>query len=654
MSRDDLQTGLHAHRQGRLDEAARIYQGVLQREPDNPDALYLLGVVALRTGQPAQAADLLGRAVALRPGQGMIHADLGQALRALGKKREALDHLREAARLLPGQAETHSNLGLLLLETGAPAEALPHLLQAVRIRPDFAPALLNLGNALRDLNRMSDARGCYAQALSLDPQLALACHNLGQVLLEEGRLDEALAWFAQALCREPTSRRFLVGYAGGLAELERFDEAVERLEEALRHAPGFVEAWVRLGRLRIEQARHDDAIACFREALRLWPDCPAAHDSLGLALEEMGRFDEAAASYRQALRVQPRLSTARARLATMLRAALPAGEQAQMEQMLAEPTLHDTGCAALHHGLANVLDARGHYPEAAEHLRRANAHRLASLRQRQQHYDPAAHQRWVDDLLAAYSPAFFERTAGFGLDSERPVFVLGLPRSGTTLTEQVLASHSQVFGAGEHGLARRAFDTLAGALGSLAAPFHCLPRLERPAVQALAEQLLRRLAERNASAARVVDKLPDNYLHVGLIPVLFPRARIIHCRRDLRDVALSCWMTNFSRIHWTCHVDHISSRFEQYRRVMEHWRQVLPMPMLEVDYEEMVADLEGTARRLVAWCGLEWQPACLDFHKTRRPISTASATQVRRPLYSTSVGRWKNYEHLLGDLFARL
>jgi hypothetical protein len=174
------------------------------------------------------------------------------------------------------------------------------------------------------------------------------------------------------------------------------------------------------------------------------------------------------------------------------------------------------------------------------------------------------------------------------------------------------------------------------------------------AVQQVAQGHLDRLDALNDRAPRVVDKLPENYLNLGLIVTMFPRAKLIHCRRDLRDVAVSCWMTNFQQIRWAADPEHIAARFREYRRVMDHWRQVLPVPLLEVDYEETVADLEGAARRLVGWCGLVWEPACLNFHETRRPVRTASITQVRQPIYTHSVARWKNYAGALAPLFAQL
>src|SRR5262249_3676800 len=210
------------------------------------------------------------------------------------------------------------------------------------------------------------------------------------------------------------------------------------------------------------------------------------------------------------------------------------------------------------------------------------------------------------------------------------------------------------FGAGELRYVRETFEALPRALNREATPMECLGGLDREAAGRLAGHHLDRLRGLSGQALRGADQMPDNCLDLGLIATLFPRAKLIHCRRDLRDVAVSCWMTNFRHIRWACDVGHIASRFREYRRLMGHWRRVLPVPLLEVDYEETVADLEGVARRLVGWCGLEWEPACLAFHENRRPVRTASVTQVRQPIYKKSVARWKHYEHALAPLFTQL
>jgi hypothetical protein len=258
-------------------------------------------------------------------------------------------------------------------------------------------------------------------------------------------------------------------------------------------------------------------------------------------------------------------------------------------------------------------------------------------------------------MLSVFDRDFCERLAGAGSDTRRPVFVVGLPRSGTTLIEQVLASHSRIHGAGELRLARRSFESIPDLVGRPGPPRDCVSHLDATAVRRLADEHLDRLAAIDGGVAdRIVDKMPDNYMYLGLLSVLFPRAVFVHCRRDLRDVAVSCWMTDFRSLRWANHPDHIAQRFHHYRRLMKHWRAVLTVPFLDVDYEETVSDLESVARRLVAACGLEWEPACLEFHRTERPVRTASVTQVRQPVYQRSVARWKNYEPALHDLFAAL
>jgi hypothetical protein len=304
--------------------------------------------------------------------------------------------------------------------------------------------------------------------------------------------------------------------------------------------------------------------------------------------------------------------------------------------------------------LSNVLDARGQYSEAAQCMRRANAAALAEDQQKSQPYRCAEHERLISDIIAAFRPELFARFAGAGLTTRRPVFVFGLPRSGTSLIEQILASHSQVHGAGELDLGRLDSAAIPIQSNRPQSPPLCLADLSADIVRQVAVRHEARLVELGGGAARVVDKMTDNYLYLGLLAILFPNATFIHSRRDLYDVAVSCWITQFSSIRWTHDQHHMVHRFKQYLRLMDHWRTVLPAPIHEVDYEDTVDNLENVARRLVDACGLDWESACLDFHKTRRPVATASLAQVRQPVYKNSVARWKNYEHELSDLFSAL
>jgi hypothetical protein len=322
--------------------------------------------------------------------------------------------------------------------------------------------------------------------------------------------------------------------------------------------------------------------------------------------------------------------------------------------------LDDGPRANLLYSLAHARDARGDYTEAAACLERANALALKQRIKQNQNYDPAEHSRYVDRLIEGFTPELFERLKGAGHDTDRPVFVVGMPRSGTTLVEQVLASHTRVHGAGELRLVRQMFDAMPGVVGRDDGLLPCLTALDTAGVfelgqrhQASLHEILERVRP-GFAPCRVVDKMPDNYLYLGLLALVLPRATLIHVRRDPKDVALSCWMTNFRSIRWANDPTHLIGRFREHERVTEHWKKVLLTPLHEVFYERLVDDFEDEARRLVTACGLDWEPACLQFHQTSRPVRTASVTQVRQPLYRKAVARWKHYEILLADLFAGL
>jgi tetratricopeptide (TPR) repeat protein len=730
----NLTTAWEAHQAGRYADAARAYHALLLRDPDDPAALHLFGVLHHQCGYPARAAELIGRAVALRPDVAAYHANLAEAQRALGRHEEAAASCRAALALRPDYPEALNNLGLALHELGRHQEAVTQLDAALALRPDFAMAQNNRGSALRALGKTAEAVEAYRAALTREPTLALAHANLGQVLVDQGQPAEGLAHCREAVRLQPDLPAAHNNLGNTYRALQRWAEARDAYGEALRLAPKLARAHVNLGFTYQLEGRHEEAIACFRHAVELSPDdadvwqgladahaaeedsaaalsCrervvalrptqAGAHSELGWALQDVGRLTEAAACYARALELQPdhagallhqgglheelgQLDQAEAcfrrartlypqaaeplaRLATLLRGRLPDADLQALGARLDDPALPDGARGTLLFGLAQVQDARGAYAEAAACLARANPLILAQRRQQGRVYDPAEHSALVDRILAGFTPELFGRLAGAGDDTRLPVFVFGMPRSGTTLVEQVLASHPLVHGAGELPLARQTFLAVPDVLGLADEMRSCLEALDARAVRELCRRHrdgLRAVLERDGPAGqeggrpepqRVVDKMPDNYLYLGLLAVLFPRATFLHVRRDLRDVAVSCWMTHFRSIRWASDPDHLAGRCRDYRRLMEHWQAVLPVPVHEVAYERLVDDFEAEARRLVAACGLEWEPDCLRFHQTRRPVRTASVTQVRQPLYRRSLARWRHYEATLADLFALL
>ncbi len=676
--------------QGKLDEAIACYRRALELKPDFVEARSNLGNALREQGKLDEAIACCRRALELKRDYAEAHNNLGNAFKEQGKLDEAVACYRRALELKPDYAEAHSNLGNALRERGKLDEAVACYGRALALKPDFAAAHNNLGNALRDQGKLDEAVACYRRALELNPNYADAHDNLGNALNDQGKLDEAVACYRRALEAKPDFAAAHSNLGNALKGQGKLDEAVACYRRALELNPDYADAHNNLGNVSKDQGKLDEALACYRRALALKPDFAAAQNNLGNTLMELGKLDEAAACFRQVVQrvVQPAVggapsgpggpceSTACCRpvaqpgpwhaemynsvgnaflqLATVLKGRLPDDDLLAMRQLLSEPNLCDDDRAALQFGLAQALDARGDYRAAAEHLGKANAARLAALKQRKRDYSRVDCASFADSMLAAFTPQFFARTSGFGLETEQPVFIVGLPRSGTSLVEQILASHSQVFGAGELQYCGETFQLLPEAMNRHDTPLQCLLDLDRKTTAHLAGQHLDRLRALDRRALRIVDKMPENYQYLGLIRSLFPRSPLIHCRRDLRDVALSCWMTSFTSILWAYDPDDIISCFKDYSRFMVHWRTVLPSPPLEVDYEDLVEDTEGVARRIVEWCGLEWEPGCLRFYETRRPVRTASAAQVRRPIYKGSAGRWRNYEQSLSALFSEV
>jgi tetratricopeptide (TPR) repeat protein len=419
----------------------------------------------------------------------------------------------------------------------------------------------------------------------------------------DGQLAEAEPWFRQAVDLEPENAWFWEQLAELEMERQEHGAAISCWERAIdfsaRERAG---PHISLGWSLQEEGQLPLAAEHYRTALRLQPDAVMAHINLGGIHEEKGEMAEAEAAYRSASSVQPNCGLAYARLGTLLRADLPDADLAALERRLADPETNPSARSRLLFALCLVLDARGDYPRAARCAREANALNM-ELAPGPRGYTPDLHVQYAEKIVEGFTSRLFEELAGAGSDDLRPVFVFGLPRSGTTLVEQILASHSRVFGAGELKLTRQSFDAIPAVLESPGPALENIRSLTPQAIARLAAEHLDRLVNlvHGHPAERIVDKMPDNYIYLGLLAALFPRAVFIHCRRDLRDVALSCWMTDFrpENIPWASDPGHMGSRMEQYLRLLDHWRSVLPVPIHEVDYEDTVADLEGIARYLL-------------------------------------------------------
>jgi len=473
--------------------------------------------------------------------------------------------------------------------------------------------------------------------------------RVGEAEFSQGRWETAHKHFQEAIRLDPDCARYyfcaaMSDWAGG-----QIDRAGPYLQKAVRLDPQYGAAHSWLGEWYLIQGMIEAALKSTAAAMELEPENLTFMQARAWVLEAGGDPDGAWELVKK-LVARTALTPSLARLYGRL-----AGRYGEHAQALAAINrLLGAGLApgesSLYFTAAELLDRSGRYDEAFTHAAHANAMREGA------HYDPAGQQRWTELLIEYFTRQRLASMPRSTVRSDKPVFILGMPRSGTSLIEQILASHPSIHGAGELDFLYR---TLLGTLGMLRADFSefpgCMDRLTKAHVDGMADVYLGPFLALKPGAARITDKMPLNFLHIGLISLLFPDARIIHCRRDPIDTCLSCYLTHFNQGHEFKHnLSHLGHFYRSYSRLMSHWEKVIDLPMLDVSYEEVVANPETQSRRMIEFLGLPWDDRCLKFHADKRPCVTASVMQVRRPIYESSVGRWRHYEKHLGPLKAAL
>jgi tetratricopeptide (TPR) repeat protein len=605
-----VRAGFAHHQAGRLRRAEALYRKALQKDPDDANALHLLGVVAYQRGEIGMALRLIERALPGLPELPDLHLNYGNALRETGKLAEAVASYRRALALKSDYGMAHNNLAAALNQQEEFAAGLASSERAIALIPEFFGAYVNHAAALMGLERFAEAEAPLRRALELAPDRMQTHRDLGWVLAKLGRYEEAVAALEQAITLDPDdpTTHFALGTTLYLRRHVPGSEAEFRRAVAL--APGYTAAWHELGTVLRSAGRFEEALFCFRRVVDLDPDWLEAYRSLAVTGQQA---DEA--------------------------------QLRHLEGVLKNRGRSVSDRVSAGFALGTLLDNANRCDEAFPCFAEANALHRQQRAEAGERFDIVALRRQVDDLIELATPDFFSAAASWGNSSQAPVFIVGMPRSGTSLIEQIAASHSRVFGAGELGEFANICEALSAQNGS-SPPGSWEPGFARQ----LADRHLAYLQALGNGADRVIDKMPDNIFFVWLVAALFPKARVIWCRRDLRDVCLSCYFQHFTEGHlYTYDLADCAARALQVDRLAAYWLEVLPLKVLVMDYEELVAEPERESRRLIEFLGLEWEPACLDFHRTIRLVLTASAYQVRQPLHARSVGRWRHYAGLVGE-----
>ena len=630
---------------GQTQRALETCQRALQRSPDDVNILGLTGAIHVRLRQPREAEKLLRRTI----------------------------------ELAPTFAKPHEDLGMLLVSQHRAEEAIPLLEKSVRLDAEMESAWFHLGKALASCGRGSEADAAYEKAFELAPErheLARAAKAHG-----EGRLEEAEGICRRILQRERNNvdaMRLLALIAAGAG---KFEDAEMLLERVTTLAPDYNLALLDLGNLYKEQDRWTEAIGCFEKVIENTPENAQAHFllagvlsqaalnqraveaqqrclelkpnhagallGLGHALKTVGRQQEAIDAYRRCIEQRPDNGEIYWSLANLKTYTFSDTELAQMQERLAGGGLEPQSEVNFHFALGKAFEDSRDYPRAWEH------YQLGNEKQRQLvNYDPVRTEVLNDAIIEVFSREFLGAKPAAGNPDSSPIFILGMPRSGSTLTEQIIASHSRVEGTSELPyIGRLSAGLNRNRVGGVNYP---------EAVRELPDAHFQRMGEDYLGWARMhrvegkpcfIDKMPNNFPSVGLIHLVLPNAKIIDARRNPMDACVGNLKQLYAKgQNFTYDIADIGEYCLEYHRLMDHWDAVLPGKVLRVQYEDTVLDLENQVRRILEFCELPWEDACLNFHQTDRPVRTASSEQVRQPIYSGAINSWRRYEAELEEL----
>ncbi len=598
---------LQHYQEGRLRQAQDECLRILRKQ-QRPDAILILAKIAHEQREFKVAVERYQQFLRIIPNHEQTHLYLGVVLEELGHTVRAIEHYKKSITYGQNNAAVHGHLADAWSKLQRWEEAIKAYQQVLVIQADDVRTMIKLGNAFAGAKLIPESILMYEKALTLQPDKALAHRHLGTSLLVMGQVRKAIKCFDHALRLRPNYFAVRIELALALRQLGRAEEALVPLEEAIG----------------------------------LKPDDDEAHINLALTLKQLGQIEPAIERLEQFLAIKPSCGRAYYHISIIN----PKQELIPVvKKLVSDPKLPNEDAIYCHFALGNFFDSGESFDQAFKHFLRANRLQRETL-----NYDARENTHYVDSLIRVYSKGFFQGKRQFGSASLLPVFIVGMPRSGTTLIEQILSSHALVHGAGEIRACPAINYSIAQQLKYAKPDPDCMSLIDRKMVEEYSARYLQELTFHCPAAARITDKEPGNFFRIGLIKTLFPDARIIHCQRNPLDNCISVFFHFFTAFQCSFELTELGQFYRDYQRLMTHWQNHFPGEIFTVQYEELVQDQERVSKRLIDYLGLEWDEKCLDFHNNERNVMTPSNLQVRQPMYKNSINRWKRYEEYLQPL----
>ena len=632
------------YNQGKLQEALVQGEALAQQFPNVPLLPNLLGAVNTGLGRLEQAVSSFTKALQIKPDYAEAYSNLGSALNDLGRPEEAVANYNKALQIRPDFAEAHNNLGNARNNLGKLEEAVSSFTKAVQIKPDYAEAHYNLGNVLRGLGKPEEAVTSYNKALQINPNHAEAHRNAGNAYIDLGDLKGAVTSYHKALQINPDYAEAHYDLGNALRNLGKLEEAVTSYNKALQINPDHTEAHNNLGNVLKDLRKPEEAVTSYNKALQINRDCAEAHYNLGNVLQNLGKPEEAVSSFTKALQIDPDYAKAHMSLSTAKKYHDDDPQTRQMLQLIRQPNLSDEERMHLNFALGKAHGDIGDYDKAFSYLSDGNR-----LRKEQLNYDISPARELFARILSVFSkdvPILNVARESTSTRDQQSIFVLGMPRSGTTLVEQIFASHSQVYGAGELDLFGQSVNAIEW--GSI--------QLSSVQLQSIRKSYLSSLTKVGVSEPYVTDKTPFNFWWIGFIFAAIPETKIVHVKRDARATCWSNFNQYFSRdgIGFAYDLQDITEYYKMYVDLMAFWHEKFPGRIYDLNYEALTEDQEVETRKLLEYVGLNWEDQCREFHNNKRAVYTASHTQVRQKMYQGSSDEWRKYEKHLEPMVKAL